>query len=173
MRSKPIGRWCCMAWLILCAPFSAHGEGATESALKAAFLYYFVLYTQWPEVPDSYNLCLLGTSSFRSAMEPIARKEIGGRPLRIEFLGNGEIPANCHLLYIADSEHARLPEIIGRINGKPVLTVAESGSYAAGLVMLRISRDNGVLVFEANQSAARAAGLHFSAKLLRLAHNVL
>ena len=102
-------------------------------------------------------------------MEPIARKEIGGRPLRIEFLGNGEIPANCHLLYIAASEHARLPEIIGWI----ILTVAETGSYAAGLVMLRISRDNGVLVFEANQSAARAAGLHFSAKLLRLAHNVL
>lgn len=169
MHSRPVCRWLLMT--LLCLPaVQARAEGASESALKAAFLYYFVLYTEWPVLPPAFDICLLGTSNLQSALTPLARKEIAGRPLRIRQLDDQQPDSTgCSLLFITPSDAERMADLVRTAAGKPMLTVAESGRYNPDLIMLRISNEQGILGFDANVTAARAAGLRFSAKLLRLA----
>jgi hypothetical protein len=166
-----------MVWFVLClnlllTPCRLFAAEPSEQTLKAAFLYYFTLYTAWPELPAAYNICILGEDSLGKAMEPIARKEIAGRPIRVTRLKEGSPLSTCHLLFIAASEHDRTSAIIKSLAGRPVLTVAEAGNYDPKLIMLRMSFEQGVLIFEANPSAAKAAGLIFSAKMLHLARRI-
>lgn len=173
MRSRRFPCWL-MILLLSFPALPVRAEGASESALKAAFLYYFVLYTEWPVLPTAFDICLLGRADFQAALTPLSRKEIAGRPLRIRQLAEQQPDATgCSLLFITPSEPARMAELVRTAAGKPMLTVAESGGYDPDLVMLSIGAEKGILGFDANVTAARAAGLRFSAKLLRLARKTL
>jgi hypothetical protein len=159
-----------LPWLLAMTPVRA--AEPTESAFKAAFLYYFARYTEWPAPGSAFNLCLLGQESLGKALDPIGHKDIAGRPIIIRRVERPVRPADCNLLFIAASDHAYLPEIITALGNAPVLTVAEAGAYSPESVMLRMRLENGILVFDANTDLARKAGLTFSAKMLRLARTV-
>lgn len=146
---------------------------STEPAFKAAFLYYFSRYTEWPVLGNTFHLCILGQDTLGKALEPLTHKDIAGRPIVIQRVERKGLPADCNLLYITATEHEHLPEITGILAASPVLTVAEAGSYPNGQVMLRMRMENGILVFDANAALARKAGLTFSAKMLRLAHQTI
>lgn len=149
---------------------TARAEGVSESALRTAFLYYFLMYTEWPELPDSYRICLLGRPVFEPALQSLRNKEIAGRPIGLMHVGPEEAAsAGCHLLYATPEAARHLKDVAASLHGQPVLTVTEADSAAAGDAMLRISNVNGILGFQADADAARNAGLRFSAKLMRLA----
>jgi hypothetical protein len=144
----------------------------SEQVLKAAFLYNFARYTDWPSLNADFKMCMLGENTLGSALEPIARKEIAGRPIRILKVKPDDPLASCNLLFIADAEHERVADIARTLAGQPVLIVSETGAVDPGLIMLRMNFEQGILVFDANPSVARAAGLTFSAKMLHLARRI-
>lgn len=158
-----------LAWALSCPLLAAE---MSEQSLKAAFLYNFARYTEWPNLPVDFQICILGEDSLGNAMEPIARKEIAGRPIRVLRLTADSPLTSCNLLFITAPEQGRIPDIIKTLAGLPVLTVAETGNYDPKLLMLRMSFEQGILVFEANPSVAKAAGLNFSAKMLHLARRI-
>lgn len=147
----------------------ATGDGG-EAALKAAFLYNFALYTEWPELGAVFEICVLGRDELGEALDALSAKAVAGRPIRVRRLGDTAVPEDCNLLFVAPPHSERLDGVLAPLAARPLLTIAEHAANATP--MLRLSLEQGRLVFDVNQTAARAAGLSFSAKLLRLARSV-
>lgn len=157
--------------LLLQAPVSSAADGG-EAALVVAYLYNFALYTEWPGTPAAFEFCLIGKDELNDAPQTLERKEIAGRPIRVRHLTSQEVPTECNVLFIAGSEKSRLPKLLGQLAARPVLTVTDVGLEGESLAMVQLAHEQGRLSFSANLTAARAAGLNFSAKMLRIARNV-
>lgn len=144
-----------------------------EYALKAAFLYNFALYTEWPTPPESaFDICILGSDPFGPALDPLGKKHLKGKPVRVRRLAATDETRGCHVLFIAQAAHERLSQVTSELRERPVLTIAESNSYDPELPMIRMVPDGARVAFEINAGAARAAGLVISSKLLSLARSV-
>lgn len=159
-----------VAWLV---PAVAVHADAAEAALKVAFLYNFTLYTEWPEPTPVFELCVAGKDDLGETLDALSRKEVAGRPIQIRRIpASTDVPASCQLLFVAAAESARLSRLLAPLANRAVLTVAEIDSSHPARPMLRLSIQDARLGFDANQTAARTAGLRLSSKMLRLARSV-
>lgn len=149
-----------------------------EYSVKAAFLYNFTKFVEWPasafEERGSLRLCVLGEDPFGKSLRTVVEGEqVQGRPitlLRIDSLGD---PRSCHILFLARSEAERLPAVLAAVRGAPVLTVSEApGALDKGVGVNFVLKD-GKVRFEIHQTAVEGNGLKISSKLLRLATRVL
>lgn len=145
--------------------------------LKAAFVYNFAKFTRWPEAAwrepsASFRLCTLGQDPLVESLAGLRGESVGGRPVEVRAVELPLAGRTCHLLYLARSGQARLTELLGSINGQPVLTVSQAPSFARGGGMVELYRDYDRLRFRINVEAARVAGLQLSARLLDLAQIV-
>lgn len=158
--------------LMLVVAATAHArDSVPEFELKAAFLYNFALFTDWPEKPKpDLVLCLYGKDRFGAALDSIEGKPVKNASIRIRRPDSLAQLRGCHMLFIADSEQHRLREILEAVNGAPVLTVMDSRGAARDGVMINLVLVEQRIMFEINTAAVQAAGLGISSKLLRLAY---
>lgn len=150
----------CLAALSAAAPACA--ETATESELKAAFLYNFLLFTEWPGESREYRLCIFDAQGALSGS--LVGRSVRGRPLSVQTNPPPGTWRDCHAMYLPAADTHR--EAWQAAAGLPILTVSE-GSDSPG--MLRLFVEGGRMRFAADIDSARAAGLTLSSKLLRLA----
>lgn len=144
-----------------------------EYQLKAAFLYNFALFTEWPaETGPTLKLCVYGKDPFGPTIDSLQGKAVAHRQLEIERRPAGDALAGCQLVFIPQTAAADLSATVRKLRGIPVLTVAESpGATRQGVVLnMAVARDK--VTFAANLAAARQAGLTLSSKLLQLATEV-
>jgi hypothetical protein len=163
---------------------SARAETAppSEYSIKAAFLYKFLFFLTWPEgdraETDPVVMGIVGKDPFGDAFEEVENKPCGpgNRVLRIRRVGSCHAAQgieDCHLVFICDSEKADVPEILKRIAGRPVLSIAgHPGFLEAGGMVNLVIRDRKVR-WEINQTAIQRAGLRAQAQLLRNAVRVV
>ena len=165
-------------WLLsmLCwLPCMALAQGAElpEYRLKAAFLYNFALFTEWPaDVGNTINLCVLGRDPFGKELDELQGKAIGERSITVLRKAVNEPLRSCQVLFIAESSIGALPRVLEELRDRPVLTVADCHSSTGQEVALNMSVVQNKVTFEANLMAARAQRLSLSSKLLRLATKV-
>lgn len=162
-------------WLLAaCAVTPARAEDLPEYRIKAAFVYNFAAFAEWPaELGPTLNLCIHGSDPFGAEIAPLAGKKIGERSLAIQHRATLAGLRGCQIVFIAGSEAAQLPRVLEALRGQPVLTVADAPGALAQGVMLNMQLSEGRVTFGANLAAVRAARLSLSAKLLRLASEVL
>jgi hypothetical protein len=162
---------CCAAGLL--GAVAAQGQ-ADERTVKAAFLYNFIQFTQWPVRPsEPFILCVLGQTALDEALDQLEGKNVqSGLHLKIRHVGARDPLAGCHALYVDDSQRAAAEILLPRLAGTPVLTVTDSDGLADRGVMIEIRKRDFKLVFEVNLGAARKANLDLSAQLLRMASYV-
>jgi len=161
------------AWLLSWAP-PAVAEQPSEYQLKAAFLYNFALFTEWPaNIDKSLNLCVYGTDSFGDEVEELQGKPVGERLLAVHRMRAGESVAGCQIVFITSSAIDNLPRVLDGLRGRATLTVADSPGAALSGVAINMTVARNKVAFEANLAAARAAGINLSSKLLRLATQVI
>lgn len=146
---------------------------AQEYSVKAAFLFNFARFVEWPEESFSaarhFLLCILGRDPFGSALSSIDGKTVEDRQLVVKHIDSHEAAAACHILFISTSEEARVPYILRDLQGYHILTISEFAQFAQrGGIINFIIVDNKIR-FEINPGAARDAGLKISSKLLKLA----
>ena len=162
------------------AAAQAGGEGAgrpkpvTEYRVKAAFLYNFVRFTEWPEgsfedATTPIRLCILGQDPFGKALDSIRQKKIKHRDIRVVRLLWADEAKQCHVLFIAASARDRLAQIFDFLDGSPVLTVGDmpEAAQVGGIIGLQIVDRK--IRFKINVDAARQSGLKLSSRLLNLA----
>ena len=161
------------------APASAAGDGATdqlsrEYIIKAAILYKFAKFTEWPSeaFADSNSplqLCVLGENPFGRALSAIDGKRVKDRFLSTRILEEWQGTKNCHLLFVSESEEEQVGSILLDLEGHAILTVADMPQFAqsGGIISLKTVEDRSK--FEINIDAAERAGVRLSSKLLRLA----
>jgi hypothetical protein len=146
-------------------------ESAQEFALKAAYLYNFAKFIDWPKpFTGNFNLCLLGRDSFAGSLDNLESKSVKGQPIRVlrEVAGAGQ--RQCQILYLG--EHVGTARELAQLAEQGVLTIAENENFIDSGGLIGLALDNDRLVFDINLEAARRANFNISARLLRLARRV-
>lgn len=146
----------------------------TEYRLKTAFIYNFIIFTEWPAATDKVlNLCVYGSDPFGDELESLQGKLAATRIITVHRKPAGESLKKCQVVFLASSTIKTLPKVLESLQGQTVLTVADSPGAIQGGVVLNMALVGGKISFEANLRAARLSGVELSSKLLRLATNVL
>jgi hypothetical protein len=145
-----------------------------EYQVKAAFLFNFVQFVEWP--PRAFTnsdtpICIgvLGEDPFGTALEEAVRGEtVQNRKLIVQRSRRVENLKDCQLIFISKSETERLPGILGELDPVPALTVSETQGFAqrGGIINLYLAANK--VRFEINPAAARRKGLKISSELLSL-----
>jgi hypothetical protein len=167
----------CLSLVGLLAAGSGRAQESppTEYQLKAAFVYNFAKFVEWP--PAAFGAAtapmvigILGESPMRGDLDRAIRdKTINNRPLVIKEPHSAGEWTNCHILFISTSEKKRLPEILGSLRGANVLTVSETDGFTQTGGMINFVSEGNRIRFQINEAAAKTAGLKISSKLLSLA----
>ncbi len=152
----------------------AQADDLPEYRLKAAFVYNFMLFTEWPaETGSTLNLCVLGSDPFGKEVDALQGKAAAGKTIAVQRKALGDSLKGCQVAFIASSCIDSLPRVLEGLRGQPTLTVADSPGAMRRGVALNLNMAQGKVTFEANLQAARSASLSLSSKLLRLATEVV
>jgi len=156
----------------------APAQVAKEYQIKAAYLYNFAKFVEWPArrfANDQSPLIIgfLGKDPVGAELETIARDhKINGRRIVIKQVETAAEAGGVHLLFFADGAGRRVAETLAALKGAAVLTVGESDAFIATGGMINFVHEADKVRFEINAEAAGSAGLKISAQLLKLARPV-
>jgi uncharacterized protein DUF4154 len=170
-------------WLLLaftasalfCAFAAAQSGQPSEYEVKAAFLFNFTKFVEWPD--SSFNspqapivIGIIGEDPFGdNLIRIVAGQKAEGRAILIIKYRRGDNLRHCHVLFISASERQHSMEILASLQDASVLTVSDIDGFAeAGGMMQFVVQENRVH-FIVNLDAATQSKLHVSAKLLALA----
>jgi hypothetical protein len=151
---------------------------ATESSVKAAFLYKFAGYIEWPPglfaAPDGpFVIAVTGSDEVAAEMARIATgRSIGGHPVVVKRLREGEPLKGIHLLFLG-RDAPRQPALLKLAQQQSVFTVteAERGLEQGSAINFVVAEDR--VGFEVSLEAAEKTGHHISARMLAVARRVL
>ena len=171
--------WALGLAMLLLGRTRAQSPTAGEYQVKAAFLFNFAKFVEWPSssLPDlsaPLRICILGRDPFGDELRNITKeKTVSGRKLQIDQLVDLQHAKTCQILFIASSERAQLKEILEALQGANVLTVGDTNGFPEQGGMINFVLENDRVQFEVNRKAAEQAGLKISSKLLSVAKLVV
>jgi hypothetical protein len=180
---RTVGRRACrlLAALAACiiatsgANVWAQRSSASEYQVKAAFIYHFAKFVEWPVGAPSgpIKIGILGKDPFGSTLDNTVKgKTANGRTLVIKRLTRTEDARSCHIVFVSASEKSRVTEILATIKGAPVLVIGDVERFAHRGGTVNFYPEQNKVRFEVNVDAADKAGLKISSKLLSLARIV-
>jgi len=172
-----------LIWLVLllgaglCAP-PVRAQAFKEYDLKATFLYHLAQFVDWP--PEAFPteetplvIGILGTDPFGKVLDEIVQNEVvKNRKLTVQRFSSTEEIKSCHILFISQSEAARLDQIFSRLKERKILTVGDTEGFAQRGGIVRFMTEKNKIRLRINIESAKAAGLTISSKLLRAAELV-
>ena len=179
------------------APRSRAGsEPSQEYKVKAAFLYNFLKFVDWPKeaMPDGnepITIGIIGKDPFGQAFEPVKDKDAKDKKVVVKRfksiadlkkLGESgkdeldrqiEAVKKCHLLFVCSSEKEYLKDIVNAVKNRPVLTVGDTEEFLQSGGIISFVMEDQKVRFEVNLTAAEHAKLKIRSQLLRLAKRVI
>ena len=161
------------AWVLALGAGGAHAQ-VDERAMKVAYLYNFIEFTQWPVQPgEPFQLCVLGRTPLDEHLAQLEGKRvIGERHIRVRHVELDAPLADCNALYVDESQRERVGALLARLARAAVLTVTDGRGLADRGLMIEIHKRAAKLGFEVNLGVARQANINFSSRMLRLASYV-
>lgn len=160
-----------MACTVVLGRLNTHAQ-PTEYEVKAAFLYNFMKFIEWPAeslANTTIIVGVLGEDPFGTAIDAIQSKTIREKKLIIKRIKSFQDVKDCHILFISSSEKKHLSQIFEALKGLSILTVGDTEEFAQRGVIINFYLKEKKVHFEINVEAARRAGLKISSKLLNLA----
>ncbi|HTZ74541.1 MAG TPA: YfiR family protein [Candidatus Aquilonibacter sp.] len=170
-----------LALLCICgAAARAQSNQAAEYQLKAAFLFDFAKFIDWPPsafagAQSPFTICIIGRDPFGSFFdEYVADKTIDSRPALIERFASFKLPAGtrCQIAFISASEQFHYRDVIASFSGQSTLLVGDAGGFASSGGAIEFLLEENHIRFAINPEAADRADLKVSSKLLALAQIV-
>jgi hypothetical protein len=154
-----------------------------EYKLKAAFVYNFVLFTDWPAAaanananpganpgePAPLNVCVNTDSALRPALGEFNDRTAKGRRIQVRAWVDTESMRQCHVLVLDSIDREHWAQIRKNLAGAAVLTVADDAEIGRNGAIITLYLENNRIAFDIDVNAARQARLTLSSKLLRLA----
>lgn len=175
LRWRRRARWA-LAMVLLCAS-AARTQDVTEPSLKAAIVYNFAKFTEWPldvlPVTASFTACVVGDGPIGDALARVVKgRKLTGRGINVSrVLPEGPL-RSCHLLYVSGLPAAQVIAVLAAVRGAPVLTISDMDDFdrIGGIAHLFV--ENGRIRFDLNHDVARRSRLELSSQLLALAAHV-
>ena len=153
----------------------AQDASPPEYEVKAAFMFNFAKFVQWPAsafASESSPLFIgvLGNNPFGAELDRTMRgKSINNRPVAVKQCHTLAEAGRCHVLFISTSEKARVRQIVDALDAAAVLTVGETENFIPSGGMVSFFLEGRRIRFDINGDAVRNAGLRMDSKLLELA----
>ncbi|HEX9427972.1 MAG TPA: YfiR family protein [Candidatus Polarisedimenticolia bacterium] len=166
--------------VILLATFGASSDPDLRAAelseyqVKAAYLYYFATFVEWPagtldHGSEGLVIGVLGEDPFGEILDDTLRgKSIGGRPVVVRRFTSPQEARESQILFISASEEDRLSAVLKTLDGAHVLTVGDLNRFASrgGTVAFRTEENK--VRFDINVDAVERARVKISAQLMKL-----
>jgi hypothetical protein len=149
----------------------------TETALKAAFLFKFAAFVDWPpgtfQRPDQpLVIGVSGDDPVALDLEHlVAGRSVAGRPLVARRVAENGPFTDLHVLFLGNRRDHKLREALAAVPG-PVLVVTEQPEALRLGSVLNFSSEGGRVRFSASLASAEARNLRLSSRLLAVAHLV-
>jgi hypothetical protein len=146
----------------------------SEYQVKAAILYNFTRFVEWPEGAFADEraplvIGVLGHDPFGPDLDELMRgKSVHGHDVVVRrFPKLGDL-APCQLLFVSAADVRQLPRALERLKGASVLTVAESDGPPPRDAVITLLVEENKVRFDIDLGAAERFRLKLSSKLLRL-----
>jgi hypothetical protein len=153
----------------------AQGQApADESQIKAAFVYNFLKFVEWPMDSfhgprDAFVVAIIGDGEAADATERfLAAKQIGDRPITIRRQKWDQPLAGVHAVFVTDLDGKKMRHVLDAAAAGSVLSIGDSDDFAVNGGVIGLVIDNRKVRFDIDTDAAQAAGLRVSSKLLAL-----
>ncbi len=153
---------------------SADPPGRSEYEVKAAFLYNFLKFVEWPvekstASPSAINLCILGHDPFGNSIDDFIAQKIAGKKISLQHMSSISRIGDCHAVFISGSEKGSVKSIADLAMKRHILTIGDTEEFSQQGVIINMFLENNKVRFEINPDAAKRAGLRIDARLLKLA----
>ena len=173
-------RWLFYAGLIVAAlvPAAWAQTGVTERGVKAAFVYKFLGYVEWPATafaqPDAPIVVgVIGADDIAGELADATRgRLIGSHPIEVRRLRPGDALTGLHALFIGAAERTRLATLARPALARNILVITESEDALDFGSIINLILVDGRVRFEVSLDAAEKAGLKLSSRMLAVAHLV-
>lgn len=148
---------------------------ADERDVKAAFLFNFTQFVEWPDASfaaaqSPFVIGVLGDNPFGPVLDAVVRGEtVKGHPLAVQSFKTLATVTACQILFVSTSEASRLKQVFSALQGRPILTVSDLPGFASRGGIIGFTTEQGRVRMQVNLEAARAAGLTMSSGLLQAA----
>ena len=145
-----------------------------EYAVKAAYLYNFAKYVEWP--PKAFPvasapllICIAGANPFGEALAALSGKTVESHPVEVRHIPMATSLDPCHIVFIGRAEQGRLKTVLAKLAFRPILTVSDIGDFARAGGMIGLVEAEQRIRFDINLTATQQANLKLSSQLLKLA----
>lgn len=190
-----------LLFLILAAVSSVIADTGTGTAIsreyriKAAFLYNFIKFIDWPreKMPDNDEPIIIGiveSEHFIKAFDPIKNKKVKGKKVILrKFDKLGEMDKNknqsqwmhkiaalkeCHILFFCRFANKKTQnQIIKDLSGFSVLTVGQADGFIESGGNINFIKEGQKVRFEINLKTSKQNELKIKSRFLKLAVRVI
>ena len=141
-----------------------------EYKLKAAFIYNFVKFVEWPSNTGPIKVAILGTDPFEGALGKLETRKVDGRDLVVSVISDVNQATDYHVVFLADTSQRQ--KLLNRVQGHPVLTISDEPDFCknGGGITLVSARNR--IRFQINKKTLDKANLRPNTRLLALASQV-
>lgn len=160
------------AFVLLVIPHVLAQPPLPDYQVKAAFLYHFTQFVEWPAPgnADPFLMCIAESPRTSSSLAELTRgRSVGPRPIRVTQVKASEDLHNCNVLFIAACSGLRLQQYLASVHDLTVLTVGEQPGFVQAGGMVELFQHDQRIAFTIGADAMQKVHLNASSKLLRLA----
>lgn len=168
-----------LLFVLYLIPSLTFSQQYTEYELKAAYLFNFGKFVQWPEqtfknATDPFIIGVYGTNPFGEILQQtIQNKTLQNRPVIILNISNPLDAVTCHILFISKINKLELNQVLQALTNKPVLTVGDNiDEFCQSGGVINFTGQHSQKRFEINNKASARIQLIISSKLLALSRIV-
>jgi outer membrane receptor for ferrienterochelin and colicins len=164
-----------LLWGVFLAAAGAFAQGAGEEAeIKAAFVYNFLKFVEWPadafqRAEEPLVVAIVGVGPTAEATARfLAPKQVGGRQLIVRRVGWDEPLTGVHAVFVTESDARKLRRILEAASSRSILSIGEGASFASSGGLIGLVIEERKVRFDIDMAVADATRLKVSSKLLAL-----
>jgi hypothetical protein len=161
--------------LLIGASIPAYGDSlaAEEYQVKAAFLFNFAKFVEWPPealaAGDPIGICIVGNDAFAAVVkETVAGKKASSHGFVVRSVSTLPKDGRCHMLFVSNTERARQSAILHGMEMLYVLSIGESDDFIASGGVINLTLKDARIGLQVSPQAAARLKVRISSKLLTL-----
>jgi hypothetical protein len=156
----------------------AAGQAERELEVKAAFLFKFGDFVEWPEgafgAGRPFTIGVIGAADMAAELGRVtAGRTVQGRPVLVRSIARDAVLDGLHVLFVGRAEAPNLEAILAGADGLALLTVTDAEDALAKGSMINFIAAQARVRFDIALPAAERSQLRISARLLSVARKVV
>ena len=145
-----------------------------EYAVKAALVFNFARFTEWPEgtfssQDEPMELVVFGDKDLKSPFQSLDGKKVADHPIVVRWTNRPDEVDSCHVLFLAGNQRDLWPQVRAAIADHSVLTIGEMNGFLESGGVMNLHLSNNKVRFQVNLDHMRENSLQISSQVLKLA----